>query len=349
MTSTFWFNKSVFLTGHTGFKGGWIAHWLSKLGAKVHGFALDPSTTPNFYDLTYLHERLASSTMGDIRDLKALEKAMQKAKPDIIIHMAAQPLVLESYRNPVETFATNIMGTINVLEASRWVNSARVIINVTTDKCYENKEWLWSYRENDSLGGRDPYSASKTCADYVAAAYSNSFLDKVGIHLATVRAGNVIGGGDWASDRLIPDFFRAAYSGNVLKIRSLNSTRPWQHVLEPLSGYLILAEALYKKGADYVGAWNFGSNSIDAKSVQDILKQLCESNLKVNWSYEKSDVHEATLLKLDSSKAKVNLGWRPRWSLDTALKKAIEWYMASYEKRNMVEVTDAQINCYENT
>ena len=239
MRSTFWQGKKVFLTGHTGFKGGWIAHWLTELGAVVHGYALAPPTKLNFFTETNLQERLASSTIGDIRDIISLRVAIQNAKPEIIIHMAAQPLVRESYNLSVETFATNVMGTVNLLDAIRQAASVKAIISVTTDKCYENKEWIWPYRECDRLGGRDPYSASKACAEIAITSYRDSFLAEAGINLASVRAGNVIGGGDWAVDRLIPDFLRAIDRGESLKIRYPNAIRPWQHVLEPISGYLL--------------------------------------------------------------------------------------------------------------
>ena len=267
MTSSFWNGKTVFVTGHTGFKGGWIAHWLSELGACVHGYALNPPTTPNFFTETNLQERLVGANIGDIRDLGLLDKAIKQSKPDIVIHMAAQPLVRESYNTPVETFSANVMGTVNVLEASRRVGTVKAIVNITTDKCYDNKEWIWPYRESDRLGGHDPYSASKACAEIVAAAYRSSFLSDADIQLASVRAGNVIGGGDWATDRLIPDFLRALDAGETLKIRSPNAVRPWQHVLEPLSGYLMLAEQLYEQGEPFAEAWNFGPNEEDARSV----------------------------------------------------------------------------------
>ena len=234
MNPSFWEGKTVFLTGHTGFKGGWIAHWLHELGAAVHGYSLQPPTHSNFFAATQLQRRLARSTIADIRDLNSLTSAIKQAKPGIIIHMAAQPLVRESYNTPVDTFATYVMASVNVLEAARNVGTCKAIVNITTDKCYENKEWPWSYRENDRLGGHDPYSASKACAEIVTSAYRRSFLADANIHLASARAGNVIGGGDWASDRLIPDFLRSLDAGETLTIRSPNAIRPWQHVLEPL-------------------------------------------------------------------------------------------------------------------
>jgi CDP-glucose 4,6-dehydratase len=350
MTPSFWKDKSVFLTGHTGFKGGWIAHWLFELGASVNGFSLEPPTQPNFFTETQLQNRLTHSTIGDIRDLAALTSALNQAKPDIIIHMAAQPLVRKSYSTPIETFAANVMGTVNLLEAARQVGTAKVIVNITTDKCYENKEWLWPYRENDHLGGHDPYSASKACAEIAAAAYRNSFLADANIQLASVRGGNVIGGGDWATDRLIPDFLRALDAGKTLTIRSPNATRPWQHVLEPLSGYLLLAEKLYTEGAKFAEAWNFGPNDDDAKPVSWIVEKLCAQIPSASWKTENAKQHhEAGLLKLDSSKAKSKLGWAPRWGLETALSKTTEWHQMWCNREDMSAVTSEQIQAYTNT
>lgn len=347
MSPDFWRNRSVFVTGHTGFKGGWMALWLSQLGAKVHGYSLAPPTTPNFYTETKLQDRLLQSTIADIRDLPKLIAAMQAAKPSIVIHMAAQPLVRESYNTPVETFATNVIGTVNVLEAARQTETVQAIVNITTDKCYENQEWLWPYRENDRLGGHDPYSSSKACAEIAATAYRNSFLTQSGIQLASVRAGNVIGGGDWAADRLIPDFLRAVDAGQTLRIRSPNAVRPWQHVLEPLSGYLMLAERLVTDGTAFAEAWNFGPEEFDAKPVSSIMAQLCQKIPHARWELEGApQPHEAGLLKLDSAKAKTRLGWVPRWSLDTSLDKTIEWHQAWKEGRSMAEKSIQQTETY---
>jgi len=349
MHSGFWKNKSIFLTGHTGFKGGWIAHWLTELGAHVHGYSLVPPTELNFFTATRLQERIASSTIDDIRDLENLAKAVKQAKPDILIHMAAQPLVRESYNTPVETFAANVIGTVNVLEAARQAGTIKAIVNITTDKCYENKEWLWPYRENDRLGGHDPYSASKACAEIAAAAYRNSFLAEKGIHLASVRAGNVIGGGDWATDRLIPDFLRAIDRGETLTIRSPNAVRPWQHVLEPLSGYLLVAEKLYEQGEAFAEAWNFGPNDEDAKPVSWIVERLCAQIPGSKWQTENTkQPHEAGLLKLDSSKAKTKLGWAPRWNLEIALNKTVEWHQAWRSQEDMAAITSSQMQAYSN-
>lgn len=349
MTSSFWNGKTVFVTGHTGFKGGWIAHWLSELGACVHGYALNPPTTPNFFTETNLQERLVGANIGDIRNLGLLDKAIKRAKPDIVIHMAAQPLVRESYNTPIETFSANVMGTVNVLEASRRVGTVKAIVNITTDKCYDNNEWIWPYRESDRLGGHDPYSASKACAEIVADAYRKSFLSNANIQLASVRAGNVIGGGDWAMDRLIPDFLRALDAGETLKIRSPNAVRPWQHVLEPLSGYLMLAEQLYEQGEPFAEAWNFGPNEEDARPVSWIVTQLCERISGARWDSEQTkQQHEAGLLKLDSSKAKSHLGWAPRWNLQTALEKTVEWHQAWRRGEDMMALSSKQIESYAN-
>ena len=344
MNPGFWRGKKVFITGHTGFKGGWIAHWLYELGASVGGYSLESPTQPNFFAEAQLQKSLAHSIIGDIRDLAALTRAVKATKPDIIFHMAAQPLVRESYKAPVETFAANVIGTVNVLEAARQCGTAKAIVNITTDKCYENKEWQWPYRENDRLGGHDPYSASKACAEIVAAAYRNSFLANADIHIASARAGNVVGGGDWAMDRLIPDFLRALDTQETLTIRSPHAVRPWQHVLEPLSGYLLLAEKLFEEGSEFAEAWNFGPNDDDAKPVNWIVDQLCSGIPGAKWKTDNTQqLHEAGLLKLDSSKAKTRLGWAPRWRLEAALDKTLEWHQAWRNKADMAEITSAQI------
>ena len=347
MNEDFWVGKNVFVTGHTGFKGGWISHWLSDLGALVHGYSQDPFGLPNLFEVIRLRDRITSSTIGDICDQSTLKSAMQVAQPDIVIHMAAQPLVRLSYRIPLETFSTNVIGTLSVIEAARSVGSVKAIINVTTDKCYENKEWIWPYREDDRLGGRDPYSASKACAEMASLAYRDSFLNGDQISLANVRAGNVIGGGDWAADRLIPDFLRAADERRSLVIRSPESIRPWQHVLEPLSGYLILAERLYENGNEFAEAWNFGPDDTDAKPVSWIADQLCQFCPSVSWETDSStQPHESGLLKLDSSKAKSKLDWTPRWTLNTAIHKTLEWHQAWKQNENMAHLTSLQIRSF---
>ena len=347
MNPDFWQGRSVFLTGHTGFKGGWMALWLSHFGAKVYGYSLLPPTTPNFFTEVRLQPRLAQSTINDIRDLSALTQAMQQAQPSVVIHMAAQPLVRESYHAPVETFATNVMGTVNLLEAARHTATVEAIVNITTDKCYHNQEWLWPYREQDQLGGRDPYSSSKACAELVTTAYRQSFLAKSGVQLASVRAGNVIGGGDWAKDRLIPDFLRALDAGEILRVRSPNAIRPWQHVLEPISGYLMLAEKLVADGELYAEAWNFGPEDADARSVSWIVNRLCQKIPNAQWQLEGTpQPHEASLLKLDSSKAKAKLNWLPRWSLETALDQTVHWHQAWKQGQLMADISIQQIESY---
>jgi CDP-glucose 4,6-dehydratase len=345
---SFWHRKRVFLTGHTGFKGGWLSLWLQAMGAEVHGYALKPPTEPNLYTVAEVGTDMASGEIADIRDADKLRYAMQAARPEIVFHLAAQPLVRYSYAQPAETYAVNVMGTVHLLEAVRATPSVKAVVNVTTDKCYENREWVWGYRENEPVGGFDPYSSSKGCAELVTAAYRRSFLEPAGVALASARAGNVIGGGDWAADRLIPDFLRAMDAGETLKLRSPQSTRPWQHVLEPLSGYLMLAERLYTDGAAFAEAWNFGPSDGDARSVQWIVERLAEMRKDVNWQCNESlQPHEAHYLKLDSSKAHNQLAWQPQWRLQTALQKTLEWHEAWKNAENMKSVTLAQINDYQ--
>lgn len=343
----FWKNRSVFLTGHTGFKGGWMTIWLTKMGAKVHGYSLDVTNNQNFFTITNLRERLTSSTIADILDITTLKSAIADAKPSVIIHMAAQPLVLESYKSPTETFKINVMGTVNLLESASKTDTVEGIVNVTSDKCYENKEQSRPYLESDKLGGHDPYSSSKACAELVSATYRNSFLKQCGIKIATARAGNVVGGGDFAKDRLIPDFFRAVETGKKLFIRSPNALRPWQHVLEPLSGYILLAEKLVKEGDDFAEAWNFGPQENDTKTVSWLINYLSQKISNKQWDIDKNkQPHEAAILLLDSSKAKSRLGWNPRWSLQTTLEKVIEWHQAYKEKKLMAEISVSQIDSY---
>ena len=346
----FWRERSVFITGHSGFKGGWASLWLSEMGAKVHGYSLSPPTTPNFYDEIKLVNHIESTVNADIRDLPKLKRALQAANPSIVIHMAAQPLVRESYHAPTETFATNVLGTANLLEAVRNIGTVEAVINVTTDKCYENQEWIRPYDENDRLGGYDPYSASKACAELVATSYRNSFFLETGIQLASVRAGNVIGGGDWATDRLIPDFLRAVDANETLKVRSPNAVRPWQHVLEPLSGYLMLAERLVTQGASFANAWNFGPAELDAKPVSWVLDHLCQKVPNARWELERSpQPHEAGLLNLDITKARTKLGWSQRWSLETGLDKTLEWHQVWRDGRTVKDVSIQQIEEYQSS
>ena len=343
----FWKNRSVFVTGHTGFKGGWITLWLTMMGAKVHGYSLDTTAELNFFTETKLRERITSSTIADIQNFSTLKSALSLTKPSVIIHMAAQPLVRDSYNFPLETFKTNIMGTVNLLEAARKIDTVEAIVNITTDKCYENKEQFKPYIENDKLGGYDPYSSSKACAELISTAYRNSFLKESGVKIATVRAGNVIGGGDWAKDRLIPDFLRAIDTGKKLLIRSPNAIRPWQHVLEPLSGYLLLSEKLVIKGNNYAEAWNFGSQESESKAVSWIVNYLSQKIPNLQWDIEKTaQPHEANLLLLDSSKARSKLNWKPRWPLEIALDKIVEWHQAWKERKPMAEISISQIKSY---
>jgi len=344
--NNFWHNKKVFITGHTGFKGSWLCLWLHFLGAKVTGYALKPPTEPSLFKLCKI-DKLVRSIIGDVRNLKLLKKVMISAKPEIVIHMAAQPLVRQSYRDPVETYAVNVMGTVNVLEAVRSCKSVKAVINVTTDKIYENKERSTGYKESEPLGGYDPYSSSKACSELVTSAYRNSFL-KNGTAVATARAGNVIGGGDWGTDRLVPDFIKAILKGNKIRIRNPKAIRPWQYVLDPLNGYLILAQKLYKNGQKYAEPWNFGPDDRDAKTVEWLIKRLC-SKWGGNASYaidNKKHPHETQTLKLDSSKAKARLKWKTKMHLENAVDKVIEWTKEYKEKKDLRRVCMDQIKEY---
>lgn len=346
----FWRGRQVFLTGHTGFKGAWMALWLQELGAKVHGYALAPPTTPSLFDLATVHDGMASG-YGDIRDLTHLTKMLDKAAPEVVFHFAAQSLVRESYKSPVETFATNLLGTVNLLEAIRKTSSVKAVVVITTDKCYENREWVWGYRENEPMGGYDPYSASKGCAEIAIAAYRNSFFNAAttSTFISSARAGNVIGGGDWATDRLVPDIIRALLAGKPVQIRNPNAIRPWQHVLEPLSGYLMLAERLCVEGAPFAEGWNFGPADEDAKPVGWIARRVCEEwGNGASFEIDKGEhPHEAHYLKLDCSKARMKLGWTPKLHLDEALKLIIEWTKAYAGGENLRNATVRQIQAYE--
>lgn len=347
MDRAFWRGKRVFLTGHTGFKGGWLSLWLADAGAEVHGFALAAPTQPSLFGEARVEACLASHTIGDIRDAGEVERAMVAAAPDVVFHLAAQPLVRLSYAEPLATFATNVMGTAHVLDAARRTR-ARAFVSVTTDKCYENKEWLWPYRENEPLGGRDPYSASKACAELVTAAWRSSFHEENAARIASARAGNVIGGGDWALDRLVPDALRAFDANTVLEVRRPAAVRPWQHVLEPLSGYILLAERLFQGDGDMAEAWNFGPVDADARPVSWILDTLRATLPALRWEATGEDgVHEAGLLKLDSSKARARLGWTPKWCIATALEQTTVWHRAWREGMDMAAFTRAQIVAYE--
>jgi CDP-glucose 4,6-dehydratase len=340
--------RSVLVTGHTGFKGGWLSLWLAHRGAAVHGYAAVPPTRPSFFEVADVGARLASHTIADIRDRDALEKTLASARPEVVFHLAAQPLVRQSYRDPLETFDVNVMGTAHLLDAVRSVDSVRAVVVITTDKCYENVAWDWPYRERDRLGGHDPYAASKACAELVTQAYSRSFLAEAGIAVATARAGNVFGGGDWAADRLIPDLLAAIDAGRAPVIRSPEAIRPWQHVLEPLTGYMMLAERLLDSGADFADAWNFGPDESAMCSVRRIVERLCRQPAGPGWQHEPaSGAHEALTLRLDSSKARHRLGWRSRWSLDEALSRTLDWHRSWRRGEDMAAVSLAQIEAYE--
>jgi CDP-glucose 4,6-dehydratase len=355
MTPSFWQGKRVFLTGHTGFKGSWLSLWLQQLGARVTGYALAPPVGPSLFEAAAVAQGM-DSLIGDIRDAHALREAMQAARPEIVIHMAAQALVRYSYAHPVETYATNVMGLVNFYEAVRATPGIRAVVNVTSDKCYENKEWPWGYRENEPMGGYDPYSNSKACAELVTSGYRSSFFnpekyEQHGVALASARAGNVIGGGDWAEDRLIPDMLRAIAAGRPVQIRSPRAIRPWQHVLEPLSGYLTLAEHLHQHGAAYAEGFNFGPHDSDARPVEWIISRLCASwGDGAAWQLDGApQPHEATYLKLDCAKARARLGWQPRWQLAHTIDQIVAWHRAHAAGADMRALTLAQIAAYQHT
>jgi CDP-glucose 4,6-dehydratase len=342
----FWQGRRVFLTGHTGFKGSWLSLWLSSLGAEVKGYALNPPTSPSLFNEARVGS-IIDSQIGDIRDLDALYKSMTTFNPDILIHMAAQPLVRYSYEAPIETYEVNVIGTAKVLEVARSCPNLKAIVNITTDKCYENDERSQGYKESDPMGGHDPYSSSKGCAELVASAYRRSFLQDQGIGLASVRAGNVIGGGDWADDRLIPDILRCFEKNEPVVIRNPKATRPWQHVLEPLSGYLILAQKLYEDQKKYAEGWNFGPNEQDVKPVGWILNKMISKWPNSSCELDQnSNPHEAAFLKLDIAKAESKLGWQPVWDLNHTLEKLIGWHRAWIKKEDMYIMCLAEIEEY---
>jgi CDP-glucose 4,6-dehydratase len=343
ISEEFWRGKRVFLSGHTGFKGSWLALWLQRLGADVTGYALEPPTEPCLFKLANVSNGLRD-VRGDICDLEKLQAAMTEARPEIVIHMAAQALVRRSYAEPVENYATNVMGTVNLLEAVRITGGVRAALIITSDKCYENREWLWGYRENEAMGGFDPYSSSKGCAELVTAGYRNSYFRSTQTAVASARAGNVIGGGDWAVDRLVPDMVRAAQEGQVTNLRKPGAVRPWQHVLEPLSGYLLLAERLCHEGQAYAEGWNFGPLDDDAKPVEWIAKELTALWDGIQWGKgATTHLHEAHHLKLDCSKAHARLGWRPRLPLRQALSWTAHWYQEYIRGSDMRRLTEEQI------
>lgn len=349
----FWRDKKVFLTGHTGFKGSWLSLWLASMGAEVTGYALAPNTDPSLYDVLSIGSLIKKSHIADIRNLATLRDAITEVKPDIVIHMAAQPLVRHSYAYPVETYETNVMGTVHLLDSLRSMDSVRATVIVTTDKCYENTEREEGYREGEPMGGHDPYSNSKGCAELVTAAYRHSYFSEANYQahrhaIASARAGNVIGGGDWSEDRLIPDAIKAFENHQVLSIRNPLATRPWQHVLEPLSGYLVLAQALHQNGPKYMGAWNFGPRSQDAKPVKEVVDLLISKwGSPAAWEQDAgAHPYEAHSLKLNISKARDQLGWSPKWSLDLAIDQIASWQQAYQSKRDMKAVTLTQIQSY---
>ncbi len=348
INTEFWSGRKVLLTGHSGFKGSWLSLWLQAMGAELRGIALAPSNSPALFNVAHVAKGM-DSQIADIRDADAIARLVKDFHPEIIIHMAAQPLVRMSYQQPIETYATNVMGTVHVLEAARHAGSVRALVNITTDKCYDNREWVWGYREDEAMGGHDPYSSSKGCAELVSNAYRKSFFYDAGIAIATARAGNVIGGGDWAQDRLVPDTLLALEKGRPVQIRNPHATRPWQHVLEPLSGYLLLAEKLHEHNQVFAEGWNFGPKEEDARPVLWLVERLCQAwGQGASWQQQPGNhPHEANYLKLDISKAKQRLHWEPRWSLDTTLTKIIEWHQAWLGGQNMHAFCLKQINQYQ--
>lgn len=341
----FWRGKKIFLTGHTGFKGSWLSIWLQHLGADVTGYSLEPPTEPNLFELAKVADGMID-IRGDIRDLESLKKALTESQAEIVIHMAAQPLVRDSYKFPIETYSTNVMGTVNVLESARLQKSIRTVLNITSDKCYKNRELTRGYRENDPMGGYDPYSSSKGCAELVTSAYRSSYFnaDKV---VASARAGNVIGGGDWAKDRLVPDIIRAAMEKRTVHLRNPRATRPWQHVLDPLSGYLMLIEHLYTEGQPFAEGWNFGPSDEDARPVEWIAQEMTSLWEGLVWEKDQApNPHEAHYLKLDCSKARTRLDWAPRLALSEALQWTVLWHKKQIAGENMRSITEEQIANY---
>lgn len=349
MVGSFWKNKKVFLTGHTGFKGSWMSLWLLKSGAHLTGYSLGLPTQPSLFEDLQISKDM-NSIFADIRNMEQLKKSVKECQPDIIIHMAAQPLVRYSYREPVETYMTNVMGTVHLFEAARESSSVKTIVNVTSDKCYENQERSEGYRENEPMGGHDPYSNSKGCAELVTSAYRSSFFEKQNIALASGRAGNVIGGGDWAEDRLVPDIIRSVLKKEKLTIRNPKATRPWQHVLEPVGGYLQLAQKAFTGEKQYAEGFNFGPSKQDHCDVETIITKMNKHwNNKIQYEIVKSDSnpHEANLLSLNCEKAKKVLGWEPRWHLDQALKMTVDWNEARVNGQNIQSICSEQIAQYE--
>ena len=348
-SNSFWQDKNVFLTGHTGFKGSWLAFWLAQIGAKVTGYALDPLTDPNLYNVLDIGKSIIDHR-EDICDLSSLNFFVKSSEPEIIIHMAAQALVRESYKDPVSTYATNVMGTVNLMEAAGSCDSVRVILIVTSDKCYENREIDFGYSESDPIGGHDPYSSSKGCAELVTSAFRRSFFeDGAAVAVASARAGNVVGGGDWASDRIIPDAMRAFSDEQILLVRNPGAVRPWQHVLEPLSGYMTLCEKMWNQPFEFSEGWNFGPEDEGVGTVKEVTEKVSDLwGNNASWEESNGDhPHEATLLKLDITKAKERLGWVPKWDLERALEKTVGWYKSYYNGEDMREMSLKQIEKYQ--
>lgn len=343
----FWQGRRVLLTGHSGFKGSWLALWLNRLGAEVSGISLPPDTTPDLFTLAGI-EKICQSHFCDIRDAAALAELLRKMEPEVIFHLAAQPLVRASYRDPVGTFSCNVMGTVHVLDALRDLDSVRVAVMVTTDKVYRNNEWPWPYREDDALGGHDPYSASKAASEIAIASYRDAFLSSQGVAVASARAGNVIGGGDWSEDRLIPDAVRAWQSGRLLEIRRPEAIRPWQHVLEPLAGYLLLAEKLWQQPA-LAGAYNFGPETGKTATVRDVVEVARQAYGEgdVHYAAGSEGPHEAGWLALEIAKSRHTLGVAPRWDLSASIKRTMKWYLAQYGGADARALCEAEIADYE--
>ncbi|MCL2819378.1 MAG: CDP-glucose 4,6-dehydratase [Oscillospiraceae bacterium] len=342
-------NKCVFITGHTGFKGSWLVHILTGLGAKVTGYALEPTLEPNLFSISRVKDKM-TSFIGDIRDREKLLHAFQKAKPEIVIHMAAQPIVRDSYKDPAYTYDVNVMGTVNILECVRLSDGVKSFLNVTTDKVYQNNEWHWGYRETDRLDGYDPYSNSKSCSELVTGSYKNAFFTNGNTAISTARAGNVIGGGDFSADRIIPDCVRAAMNNEIIAVRNPHSIRPYQHVLEPLFAYLMIVQKQYDDGK-YAGCYNVGPDDIDCVTTGYLTDCFCKSwGEGLSWKNESSSgPHEANFLKLDCSKLKATFGWKPRWNVNQAVDKTVEWTRAFLTKDSVCDIMNNQIEEYLNT
>lgn len=347
MSGAWWQGRRVFITGHTGFMGGWLCSYLLSKGAVVSGYALAPVTDPSFYDVVSLGDRLAASTIGDVRDLASVTTAMSDAQPEVIFHLAAQPLVLRAHAEPIETFETNVMGTVNVMDAARKLDGLAAMLLVTTDKVYQNNNWHWPYRESDTLGGKEPYSASKAASEHVITAYANSYFPDLGI--AALRVGNIIGGGDWAANRLLPDAIRSFAKSKPLTLRNPRAVRPWQHVLDPLPGYLQLAQALAENGTAFSGGWNLGPAASDCQPVEVVARQMAQAwGGKVDVKIEEtSKIFEEKLLSLDSAKAQAELGWSPTWALSDGIRALVDWYKSQSEGADMWAVTQSQIAQFE--